>query len=146
MVYNFGDFSKMVYKWRHLCECCCPALEARACPMGVSHSPRGRTGVHTRVLRAIPRRLLVLAESAAGSPAQPGQDPSTHTITQSRLSVTSVTYNFKLSKKYFDLFKIYPNFILVCVFPLNSIILNKYIKSFIEKFKLLNCHKKNTFV
>ncbi|KPI94170.1 Transcription factor collier [Papilio xuthus] len=31
-------------KWRHLRQSRCPAHEARACPQGASHSPRGRTG------------------------------------------------------------------------------------------------------
>lgn len=90
-------FSKMVYKWRHLCLCCYPAREARACPQGASHSPRGRTGVRIRALRDIPRRLLVLAESAAGSPAQPGHNPRTHTITQSRLSDTLLLQSFEIT-------------------------------------------------
>uniref|UniRef100_A0A2A4JG02 IPT/TIG domain-containing protein n=1 Tax=Heliothis virescens TaxID=7102 RepID=A0A2A4JG02_HELVI len=73
----------VVCKWRHLRGCIRPALEARACPQGASHSPRGRTGRReARALgAALPRRFDVFTgglmfglhhqEAAGGIHAQP---------------------------------------------------------------------------
>lgn len=70
--FEFGMFC-LGGKWRHLWQSRRPARRARACPR--APPPAGLRG-RSRALRVgLPRRLLVLRKSAAGSRAQPGPDP-----------------------------------------------------------------------